>query len=153
MFRKCRSVLLGLLWPLAITGCGLGSTTADLFPIEGPLSKRTPVPSIRANVDGILGNTGTLRVALPDNEDCSGRWSSAAPTYTAATSGSLWSIHGSAAFSGHTAAIAPGVNRGEFFVTCAKGTTISGEFFTGSGTANGYGVAKDSKGNVYKVLF
>jgi hypothetical protein len=27
------------------------------------------------------------------------------------------------------------------------------EFFTGSGTANGSGVAKDNKGNVYKVLF
>ena len=27
------------------------------------------------------------------------------------------------------------------------------QFYTGSGTANGSGVAKDNKGNVFKVLF
>lgn len=30
---------------------------------------------------------------------------------------------------------------------------MQAEFFTGSGTANGYGIAKDSRGNVYKMLF
>jgi len=27
------------------------------------------------------------------------------------------------------------------------------EFYTGSGTANGYGVAKDSANNIYKLIF
>jgi hypothetical protein len=91
---------------------------------------------------------------LPDGEPCEGRWSSVAPTYTAATSGTLWGRYGSlAAFSGTTTGIAPGINRGEAFLTCARGTTINVEFFTGSGTANGYGIAEDSRGNVYKMLF
>jgi len=34
-----------------------------------------------------------------------------------------------------------------------RGTVIQVEFYTGSGTANGTGVAKDNKGNVFKVLF
>jgi hypothetical protein len=37
----------------------------------------------------------------------------------------------------------------------ASGNAISSEaeFLTGSGTTNGYGVAVDSDGNVYKLLF
>ncbi len=34
-----------------------------------------------------------------------------------------------------------------------KGTVIHVEFYTGSGTANGSGVAKDNKGNIFKVIF
>ena len=34
-----------------------------------------------------------------------------------------------------------------------RGTVIQVEFYTGSGTANGTGVAKDNKGHVFKVLF
>jgi hypothetical protein len=35
----------------------------------------------------------------------------------------------------------------------ASGTVMQVLFFTGSGTANGTGVATDNKGNSYKVLF
>ncbi len=38
-------------------------------------------------------------------------------------------------------------------MTCSRGTTIEAEFFTGSGTANGYGIARDSNANIYKMLF
>ena len=34
-----------------------------------------------------------------------------------------------------------------------RGTVIHVEFYTGSGTANGLGVARDNKGNIFKVLF
>ncbi|MDH3472780.1 MAG: hypothetical protein OEM59_03725 [Rhodospirillales bacterium] len=47
----------------------------------------------------------------------------------------------------------PGVNRGQAMSFCASGRTLEAELVTGSGTANGYGVAKDSDGNVYKMLF
>jgi hypothetical protein len=46
-----------------------------------------------------------------------------------------------------------GVNRGEAMLTGPKGTVLQVEFFTGSGTANGNGVAKDNHGNVFKVIF
>ena len=38
-------------------------------------------------------------------------------------------------------------------MTFDRGTSIQAEFFTGSGTANGYGVAKDNANNIYKMLF
>ncbi len=34
-----------------------------------------------------------------------------------------------------------------------QGTIIQVEFYTGSGSANGSGVAKDNNGNIFKVLF
>lgn len=54
---------------------------------------------------------------------------------------------------GTTAGIVPGVNKGQLYAICSDNTRVEGEFVTGSGTANGYGVAKDSGGNVYKLLF
>ena len=47
----------------------------------------------------------------------------------------------------------PGVNKGEAVLVGDRGTVIQVEFYTGSGTAYGTGVAKDNKGNIYKVLF
>lgn len=62
-------------------------------------------------------------------------------------------MYGSVAGYAVTAGNVPGVNRGEAFLTCDRSTTLQAEFFTGSGTANGYGVAKDSRGNIYKMIF
>lgn len=47
----------------------------------------------------------------------------------------------------------PGVNRGQAMSFCPSGRSLEVEFVTGSGTANGYGIAKDSEGNIYKMLF
>jgi len=63
---------------------------------------------------------------------------------------SVWATVYGAGFS---MANVPGVNRGEAVLSGDRGTLIQVEFYTGSGTANGTGVAKDNNGNVYKVLF
>ena len=151
--------LLGL---LAIsTGLLIGcSTTATFFPIAGSLSQAKPITPIIATVDGIWGNTGKISLVLTGGEACSGIWSSVAPTSssanigfgTASISSNMASAWGSAYGSGFSVGNMASVNRGEAMLICNKGTTIQVEFFTGSGTANGYGVAKDSNGNVFKVL-
>jgi hypothetical protein len=46
-----------------------------------------------------------------------------------------------------------GINRGEAMAVCKSGNQIHVEFYTGSGTANGVGVAKDDQGNVFKLIF
>ena len=143
-------LIIGYAFCVALGGC---STTANLYPIQGPLSKTVPLPVVTAHVDGITSNTGGLGMTLPDGEICKGRWSSAAPQFATSVSGSLWGRYGSVAFSGSAIGPVPGVNRGEAFLTCVRGTTIQAEFFTGSGTANGYGIAEDSRGNVYKMIF
>jgi hypothetical protein len=133
-----------------VAGC---STSVNLYPVQGPLASQKPLPVIVGTADGITGNTGNLSWTLPNGERCLGKWSSVAPQFTAVTSTSLFTKYGSVAgFSTHTGP-APGINRGQAFLTCSQGTTMEAEFFTGSGTANGYGVAQDSNSNVYKILF
>ena len=131
---------------LSVAAC---STTVNLYPVQGPLASQRPLPVIAATADGILGNTGNLTMTMPNGEVCSGKWSSVAPQY--AGSVSLFGQYGTAA--GFATGIQPGVNKGQAFLSCTLGTTVEAEFYTGSGTASGYGIAKDSKSNVYKMLF
>ena len=149
---------LSLLCVGLLAGC---STTAHLYPVEGPLSKQVPLPVLKARADGITGNTGNITLTMPDEEELRGRWSSIAPRQVTFSSGSgaasvqsgmaqAWAqVYGS----GFSVSNLPGVNRGEAMLTGSKGTVLQVEFFTGSGTANGNGVARDNHGNVFKVIF
>jgi hypothetical protein len=137
------------------------STTATLYPVDGPLSRQQPLPVLTAVVDGITGNTGGISLSLPDGELCTGKWSSIAPMSvgfsTASASGSatggMASVWATVYGSGFSVGNLPGVNKGEAMLVGDRGTVIQIEFYTGSGTANGSGVARDNKGNVFKVLF
>lgn len=157
--NKIRSELSFMLFAIfLLVGC---STTANFYPIEGPLSEHQPVPVIKAKADGIMGNSGNISLTLPNGEFCEGHWSVIAPssfTYSTAsaqgnvTSGmaSVWStVYGS----GFSVGNMPGVNKGEAVLVGDQGTVIQCEFYTGSGTAHGSGVAKDNKGNIFKMLF
>lgn len=141
----------GFLALLLLGGC---STTLDLYPVQGPLSLQRPLPTAKGVADGIAGNSGKLTITLANGQVCVGRWSSVAPQYAGVTTGSLFNTYGAiAGFSSVASGIVPGINRGQAFASCPDGNTIEAEFFTGSGTADGYGVAKDGEGNVYKMLF
>lgn len=139
-------------------GC---STTANLYPIDGPLAKKVPLPVLVARVDGIMGNTGNVFLTMPDGEALRGRWSSIAPqqvSQTFGTASGITRIGMATAWTqvyGHGFSVSnlPGVNRGEAMLTGTNGTLLQIEFFTGSGTANGNGVAKDNHGNIFKVIF
>jgi hypothetical protein len=136
-----------------LTACGPYNQSVTFYPVKGPLSTQVPLPVAKALAEGVDGNTGPLTMTLASGEICKGQWSSAAPQQMAVTSGSLFTMYGPAAGYSVTTGNVPGVNRGEAFMSCDQGTTVQAEFFTGSGTANGYGVAKDSKNNIYKMLF
>lgn len=137
------------------------STTANMYPIAGPLAEQRPLPVLSVEVNGISGNSGTLSTTLPDGETLTGKWSSIAPMSYGMTTGTasgsatdgmntVWStVYGT----GFSAANVPGVNKGEAMLIGDRGTVMHVEFLTGSGTANGTGVAKDNRGNIYKVLF
>lgn len=147
-----------LLLSILVVGC---STTVSMFPMEGPLSKVAPLPVLSAKVDGILGNTGNISLTYPDGETFTGKWSSMAPQSGGVSAGittsgaktGLLSAWAAAFGAGYSVKIVPGVNRGEAVAVGNKGTVVEIEFYTGSGTANGVGVAKDNKGNIYKLLF
>ena len=135
---------------VVIIGC---STTANLYPVQGPMAQIKPIPVIKARVSGIMGNTGGISLVLPDGEKCDGKWSSAAGSSVNVGTVNLFSQYGSVFGTGFSVSNNPGVNRGEAIIIGEKGTVIEVEFYTGSGTANGFGLAKDNRGNIYKVLF
>lgn len=150
MLLKAMSTLALLAIGAGFTGC---STTVNFYPVEGPMASLKPLPVIVATADGITGNTGNIILSMPGGERCTGKWSSIAPQFAAVSSGTLFSRYGAVAGFGTTSGNVPGINKGQAFLTCSGGTTIEAEFFTGSGTANGYGIARDSNANVYKMLF
>lgn len=158
MNMKIKETLFALALYVVLAGC---STTATFYPVEGPLSKIQPLPVLTATADGITGNTGNISLSLPDGEFCKGRWSSIAPMSvgysTASATGSatngmasVWATVYGSGFSVRNLSV---VNNGEAMLVGDRGTVIHVEFYTGSGTANGSGVAKDNKGNIFKVLF
>lgn len=157
---KSAIALLLCTFTILLSGCSL-SVTAKLYPVKGPYSMQKPIPVLRAQVKDVQNNSGDATVTLPDGEVCTGSWSSLTPQQVSTTTltghGNLRSgietayatVYGTA----YTVSNVPGINRGTAYLVGDRGTTMEVEFFTGSGTASGNGVAIDSKGNVYKVIF
>lgn len=127
--------------------------SASMFPTEGPLRESKPAPVLVANVDNITSNSGPFRLTYPNGDVCEGRWASIAPQMVATGWGSIFSKYGVRAGVTTVSANVPGVNRGEAMAVCKSGNSVQVEFYTGSGTANGVGVAKDDLGNVFKLIF
>jgi hypothetical protein len=137
--------------PLAlVAGCNTtGNTTINLYPVRGPWALEAPLPIITAAADGIGGPAGTIKMTMPDQETCMGQWSSLAGG--AASTPSLFAQYGVVAGFDYIKEHPPGTSRSEVSLTCSRGTTVQAEFFTGKG--EGYGVARDSSGNIYRILF
>ena len=150
ILRRYWSLSIFVIVAVFTSGC---STTVSLFPVEGPLSQERPVSTIQAKADGIMGNTGNISLTMPDGESCAGKWSSAAGAGVSVGTGSLIGTYGSVYGFGTSVGTGTGQNPGQAILNCNQGRTIQVEFVTGAGTANGFGFAKDNKGNVYKVLF
>ena len=133
-----------------LSGC---STTVSMFPTDGPMRQIRPAPVLIATVGDIMSGTGPFTVTYPNGDKCEGRWASIAPQMVSVGWGNLFSKYGAAAGVSVVSANKPGVNRGEAMAVCASGNQLQVEFYTGSGTANGTGVAKDDHGNVFKLIF
>ncbi|MGB5259924.1 MAG: hypothetical protein WBO34_05305 [Gammaproteobacteria bacterium] len=150
ILRKYWKSYLNLPICILLVGC---STSASLVPVKGPLSKQTPVPTIQATVNGIMGNTGEIKLAMPDGESCFGKWSSAAGAGISAGTDSLIGTYGPVYGVGTSGNTGTGQNPGLAFLSCSQERTIQIEFVTGAGIASGFGIAKDNKGNIYTVQF
>jgi len=136
------------------------------YPVQGPLSAQAPVPVFKAEATGWL-MSGEMSVKLEGGEVCKGRWSAtqAAPEPTAAppASGadeeslaSVWDIvYGQGFYVSHV------LGRHLFArakLAGDKGTVLRVEVYkpdsaSRENTRPARGVAKDNKGNIYKVVF
>ena len=129
-----------------LTSC---SITLNLFPTKGPLSEKLPVKVIKAKATNVTSNSGKCFLTMPDGEYCTGRWSSTAGVVASKNNYGLMLSYG------QELGLNPrgNENRGYAMLLGNKGTSLEIEFLTGAGTAHGFGIAKDNKGNIYKVLF
>jgi hypothetical protein len=124
-----------------------------MVPVQGPLSEVRPVPVIEAKADGIMGNSGNLTFTMPDGGACKGRWSSAAGAGLTIGSAGLLAEYGSTYLSGYSLSTGSGQNPGQALAVCSTGRSLQLEFVTGAGTAHGFGIGKDSEGNIYRFVF
>ena len=148
-----------------MVGC---TATARLYPVQGPLSLQTPLPVFAGKLDGAI-NSGNVSFVMSDGELCKGRWTRLVPVRdpkgattagapssagTPATSGmsSVWdAVYGSGFYVAHVLGdqyYAQGVITGD------RGTVVNVEFYHAVRPSTHIaGVARDSKGNIYKMVF
>jgi hypothetical protein len=150
MNKKLGPIVLAM---FIMSGCSL---PLRLYPVQGPLSKHTPVPILNGTLTGNF--SGTMKVVLPDGEICEGEWTAST---TPPGSGSaiqpvhmapVWdTIYGQGFYTAHILGekVAQGTLRGN------KGTTLSVEIKphldSQDGLKNIQGVAQDNVKNIYKI--
>jgi hypothetical protein len=143
---------LALLGIFAMSGCG----EARFYPVQGPLATQPSVPVFVAKVSGAF-HSGTFSMFLDDGEMCRGRWALVPPVQapSAATGtegnvlGPVWdAVYGTGFYANRVLGAklhARAVGSGD------QGTVLVVEVYQSGGAMSG--VAKDSRGNVFKLVF
>jgi len=156
--RELRSLF--LLGTLLICGCA----TARFYPVEGPLAAQTPPPVLVGKIRGAF-YSGSVSVTLSDGEKCQGQWatvvrpekSTSAPAGAPGNLAAEWDlIYGPGFYVSH---VLGARLYAKATLSGNKGTSLNLEMYkpsdliTGEPAAAVKGVARDGKGNVYKVTF
>jgi hypothetical protein len=135
-----------------LAGC-LVMVPGHLYPVQGSLSTQNPVPIYKVTISGLLAS-GTLSATLQDGEVCSGSWTPVRQDDPSAgsMSGEWDSVYGSGFFEGNVLGSRVFARAA---LTGTKGTILNVELYdpTPGVFANVKGIAKDNKGNVFKLTF
>jgi hypothetical protein len=150
------SILSGVVTAALLSGCVSLSVPGGFSPVQGPLSKQSPIPTYAATMSGVF--SGSISVVLDNGEVCKGPWvfvSKTAPgtSVTVVTPIDMvadWdSVYGPGYFTAHVLGTKLYARA---TLTGSKGTVLHAEFSNESNTrGNTKGVAQDNKGNVFKV--
>ena len=161
MKTKAVLILLGL---SVMVGC---TATARLYPVQGPLSLQTPLPVFAGKLNGAI-NSGNVSFVMSDGEVCKGRWTRVvpvqAPSATAAAApasvappatggmSSVWdAVYGSGFYVAH---VLGDLYYAQGVITGDRGPIVNVEFYHAAPPSSHIaGVARDSKGNIYKMVF
>jgi len=148
--------ILPVLATMNILGGCILSVPGGFSPVQGPLSKQSPIPTYAATMSGIL--SGSISVVLDNGEVCKGSWAfvSKAPPGTSATVATPidmaadWdSVYGAGYFTAHVLGTKLYARA---TLTGNMGTVLHTEFSNENNTrGNTKGVAEDNKGNLFKV--
>lgn len=129
---------------VVLSGCV--TKTVEMYPVSGPAAQLTPLQIIRAKAVG-GGSGGSLTAVLPNGSTCTGRWASTVSTRNNGT----FLFTNDRSFGLKPSGVIPGRNPGEAFLSCTDNTVLTIQFMTGS-AGNGFGEARDNKGNIYRVV-
>ncbi len=158
MRLKIFFVVLGL---SLMSGC---TAAVRLYPVQGPLSVRAPVPVFSGRLTGLM-NSGGVSFVVGDGEVCKGRWTRVVPVKTANKGAAkvssplsegmpaVWdTVYGSGYYVAH---VLGATLYAEAAITGDRGTVLDVEFYRpnpGGEQVRILGVAKDSKDNIYKLV-
>ena len=145
----------------ALSGC-YGISNMRLYPVQGPLAGQTPLPVFTGQFTGTY-NRGDISLKVSNGEEYKSQWKRVKPaagpageTTTNAFLGdgmsSAWdTVYGPGFYVSHVlGSWYHGVSR----VTGDRGIVFDVEFLYGEDHRQSRrGVARDSKGNIYKVVF
>jgi hypothetical protein len=124
-----------------------------LYPVQGTLSTQTPAPIYKVTLSGVY-NSGTMNATLENGEVCHGSWGAVRQDDpTAAQMSDEWDlVYGQGFF---TANVLGNPVFARAVLTGTKGTTLNVEFYDPTPGQIAYvkGIAKDNKGNVFKLTF
>jgi hypothetical protein len=137
----------------AILGGCILTVRSGFSPVQGPLSKQSPIPTYSATISGLF--SGTVSVVLDNGEVCTGPWELASKTPPAGAVTPIdmaadWdSVYGPGYFAAH---VLGNKLYARATLTGSKGTVLHVEFSNESNTRGSTkGVAEDNRGNVFKV--
>jgi hypothetical protein len=121
-----------------LSGCAAG----HLYPVQGPLSAQTPVPSFKVSMD----NADAISTRLPGGKLCRGTWLDVAQgDPTARDMSDAWDlVYGKGFF---LANVLGKITVARAILTCSNDMKVTVEFNTTKG------VAKDTNGDVFRLTF
>ncbi|MGB3455459.1 MAG: hypothetical protein WBG08_04565 [Litorimonas sp.] len=129
------------------------STTGAFYPIAGPLAAAGRTAPVAVELSGLEGRDGNLSLTLPDGETFEGVWTVIPFEDGIAQWGPLMSQYGMVPGSGLSLGAKSGRNRGQAYLVGTRGNTMDVEFTSETLPPDGVGIARDSRGNVYRIVF
>lgn len=150
-----KNVIVSLLIAVMLGGCVI-AMPGHLYPVQGPLAARTPVPIYKVSLT-IIGPQGQIYATLRDGEVCYGKLEQvASDDPTSRNTAADWdSVYGSGFFEAKLL----GKEHARANLIGNKGTHLHVELFNprlwrkNSNPRDIVGIARDDHGNLYKVTF
>ena len=131
-----------------ISACAISPVTVRLYCIEG-LNKGK---LLSGEVYRKGNNHGTISITMPDGEFCTGEYAIITESYSGAMS-SIWHSRFNNAYGSSYVSMAQGKGEGKATALGNRGIILEVNFFADTQTGHGFGMASDSKGNIYRVHF
>ena len=140
------SLLIAIIATLMIvSGCTMKAT---MYPVSGPLIDSGQAKPISAEYSYDTSGHGKITFYMPDGEVCRGEYTtiSDSQTMTIFARDQFYSYYGNG-FSTNSKQHGQAIAYGD------SGTVLQAEYFVDAMTFHGYGLAKDNKGNIFKLVW